>query len=181
MPDLRTELTKVVSAWDAHEQTIRNTQPPQEKATMTPTVELTGNMSKDTFNYIRDNNLCTALQAQNALEKFGYKRASVSSIITQFISSNLVNNSNGNLRVMQAEYTPVKSYYKRKGISKSHAAGVAKVKAKAEHAQGIAALTAEPTPVVKTQWDADTVINNMGIKEAHKLYLELNTYFGGAR
>jgi hypothetical protein len=30
---------------------------------------------------------------------------------------------------------------------------------------------------VATAWDAETVINNIGLKQAHKLFLELQTYF----
>jgi len=50
-------------------------------------------------------------------------------------------------------------------------------KAKATRGQGIAALGAQP--IVKTAWDVETVINNIGLKQAHALYRELHTYFGG--
>jgi hypothetical protein len=49
-------------------------------------------------------------------------------------------------------------------------------KAKATRGQGIAALGAQP--IVKTAWDVETVINNIGLKQAHALYVELRTYFG---
>jgi len=45
--------------------------------------------------------------------------------------------------------------------------------------QGIAALKVDTTPVIETnKWSADTVLNNMSIVEARKLYDELKKIFG---
>lgn len=46
-------------------------------------------------------------------------------------------------------------------------------------AHGIAALKVDTTPVIETnKWSADTVLNNMSIVEARKLYDELKKIFG---
>ena len=48
---------------------------------------------------------------------------------------------------------------------------------------GIAALKAEAggkaTGIISSQWDAETVINNIGLKQARALYDELKKIFGG--
>lgn len=180
MPDLKSELVKVVSVWDAHEQEIR--QPQKEKAAM----QTTGNMTRDTFEFVRLNpDKYTQEQAMNEMMKLGYKKNSVSSVLTQMRRTGHVALSiDHKLHTLADAYKPLHNPYKPKVKAKQ------KVKAKAKPApaaaQGIAALAADTAtvtvqPPVKTQWSAEAVLAHMGIKEAHRLYLELSTYFGGAR
>jgi hypothetical protein len=69
-----------------------------------------------------------------------------------------------------SEYVPMKATKKLKAKQVIE-------KAKATRGEGIAALGAQPT--LKLAWDVETVINNIGLKQAHALYRELHTYFGG--
>jgi hypothetical protein len=168
-------LTPTLNEWDKHEQTIR--QPQKEKATMYST----GNISRDTFNFVRDNNGKYIQSAVvNAVIKLnaGYKKNSVSSVVTQCKrAGTFVQQPDGTLFATASEYVPLRNVY---GSKKS------KAKAKAKPIlQGLAALAADTAaaaaPRAESAWDADTVLANMGIKEAHRLYLELAKYFGGAR
>ena len=180
MPDLKSELVKVVSVWDAHEQEIR--QPQKEKAAM----QTTGNMTRDTFEFVRLNpDKYTQEQATNALAHLGYKKNSVSSVLTQMRRSGHVALSiDHKLHTLANSYTPLHNPYKIKVKAKKKFK--AKVKPAPVAAQGIAALAADTAtitvqPPVKTQWSAETVLAHMGIKEAYRLYTELAKYFGGAR
>ena len=38
---------------------------------------------------------------------------------------------------------------------------------------------AEPTPQINAAWDAETLLNNLSIKQARALYDELRKIFGG--
>jgi len=87
-----------------------------------------------------------------------------------------------NYTTVAHEYTPIKV---RKQVKVKQAKQVIE-KAKATRGQGIAALSPQPTPRaiaprehITTAWDAETVINNIGLKQAHALYKELGKYFGG--
>lgn len=183
MPDLKSELVKVVSVWDAHEQEIR--QPQKEKAAM----QNTGNMTRDTFEFVRLNpDKYTQEQVTNALMKLGYKKNSVSSVLTQMRRTGHVALSiDHKLHTLSNMYIPLQNPYKPKVKAKKKVK--AKVRPAPVAAQGIAALAADTAatatitvqPPVKTQWSAEVVLAHMGIKEAHRLYLELSTYFGGAR
>ncbi len=145
----------------------------------------TGNISRDTFNFVRDNNGKYIQSAVvNAVIKLnaGYKKNSVSAVVTQLKrAGTFVQQPDGTLFATASEYVPLRNVY---GSKKSKAKAKAKAKAK-PILQGLAALAADTAaaaaPRAESAWDANTVLANMGIKEAHRLYLELAKYFGGAR
>lgn len=181
MPDLQSELSKIAHAWDSHEQTIR--QPQQEKVMKATPISITGNASKDTFNLIRDNPYgYTHTTAAKKMVALGYKLNSVHSLITQMKRAGIfiVDAAGGTLYTQQGEYKPFSNPYKAKP------AGRLKPRAKPTKtttAEGIAALQVVDTPVkeIPTQWDAETVLAHIGVKEAFKLYEVLHKMFGGAK
>ncbi len=144
----------------------------------------TGNMSKDVFDFIKANQYrYKQAAAAKAITELGYKNTSVHAILTQMKRAGIVKaNIDGELFVTQDEYKPFSNPYKTNPVSKKKAAP----KKDKQPSAGIAALkpdaaaawTATDT-LVQSKWDADTVLAHIGIKEAHKLYLELHTYFGG--
>jgi hypothetical protein len=214
MSDLQTALTKAledgkrrfltatVQEWDDHEQQIRQPQPqtqPQPQPTQEKAVGFTktGNMSKDTFDYVKENaSLLTQAKAAHDMAAMGYKYASVQALITQMKKNGMMRlDSYNKLYVTQDEYKPFVNPYLDKTKAKQNKAqrkeALKKIKAQTTAQQqaqawaGIAALQAPATPVpvavpeqVATKWDADTVLENMSIKEAHKLWVELSKMFG---
>lgn len=173
MPDLQSELSKIASAWDTHEQQIR--QPQQEKTVQ----QVTGNASRDTFEFIKLNpRKHTHAEAVRAIVQLGYKSNTVHSLITQMKRAGLVNTDAGDLLYTEKTvYVPFTNPYKA-SLAKS------KTKAKPQKA-GIAALPvqAAEAPVERKQlvlkMTADDVLNKLDVKEAFKLYQELAKMFGG--
>lgn len=142
------------------------------------TLTVTGNASKDTFNLIKDNPYgYTHSTAAKKLIEHGYKSTSVHSLITQMKKAGILSADNdGMLYTTQAEYKPFANPYKSKPVGR-------KARGKPTSA-GIAALkvdTAQAAPATPAKLDAETILANIGIKEAHKLYMELSKMFGGAR
>jgi hypothetical protein len=189
MPDIKTEMSKVLSAWEKDEQA---TQRQPNVITIDGKLSrfgITNNVSRETFNYVRDNPNSTGKQIMDALEARGFTRNSVGSLLTQCSRQGLIaRKDNGQYIALASEYQPLKAskqLYKEKAkakaAAKNKASKPAKPKPKLE--QGIAALKVEPRveekPTIKTAWDAETVINNIGLKQAHALYKELGKYFGG--
>lgn len=172
MPDLQTELSKIASAWDTHEQTIR--QPQQEKAM--ETFKPTGNSSRDAFDFIRVNhNIYTQNRAVAALVQMGYKKSSVSALFTQMKRAGLIAmDVDGHLFATRDAYTPVGSPYKAKPTRKS---------GRPKKSEGIAALPAakvqEPRKQLVLKLTAEDVLSKLDVKEAYKLYQELRNMFGG--
>ena len=207
MPDIKTALstaleegkrkflTATITDWDEHEKEIRTQQPQQEKAMFTAT----GHLSKDTFDFIKmHGGKFTGTQVEKEMEKLGYKAPSVGALITQFKRANTIarNAEDGTLIAVAPEYTPISGKYRKQvkadrkaAITAKRLATLAKNKAKAAKQQaqpqtlsdtitvsatnGIAAL--QPAPVQKI--DVESVLNNMSIVEARKLYDELKKLF----
>ena len=168
MPDIRTAMSTVLDEWEADNQQ-------QEKQVETkPYFSVTNNVTRATFEYIKANPKSSSGEVGRALEKRGFKPSSVGSLLTQFIKGGLcTRDAQNRYSVAVDEYVPMKAKAKLKPIRAKQVIQ----KAKATRGEGIAALS--PQPTVKLVWDADTVINNIGLKQAHALYIELGKYFGG--
>ena len=153
MPDLKSELNKVLTEWNTPEAQ------PATKAYFT----VTNNVTRATFDYIRDNPGKTRKEIAVVLEAKGFKTSSVTSLLGQMVKQGMVRESTGLLYVTTGEYTPLKS-------SKAMQAKVVPIVRKPK---------AEPTPQINAAWDAETLLNNLSIKQARALYDELRKIFGG--
>ena len=183
MPDLKSEMSKVLEAWEQEEQ-----QPQEKQVQNTPPqiFKPTNNVSRETFNYVRDNPNKTSVEVCTALEARGFRKGSVSSLLGQFVKQGqMARDHNGKYIPLVAAYTPLKSTKKFRAEGKRTNKIVSKPKAQPKlkvvpKSEGIAALHVDTInkPVV-TQWDAETIINNIGLKQARALYDELKTIFGG--
>jgi len=205
MPDIKTEMSKVLNAWekDAQETTAKPAAPakpvvstPSGKKLWTPT----NNVTRATFDYVQNNSGQTGEQIRAALGAKGFNLNSVSSLLTQFTKQGLiVRDVGGKHYAKVSEYRPLSSTKKYKATGKRKSKIVTAPRTpRAPRSAGIAALKPEPrvetattinissaqplknpAPYVAMAWDAETVINNIGLKQAHALYKELSTYFGG--
>ena len=171
MPDIQTEMQKILQTWEQPETTK---QPTEKKRHMfTPT----NNVSQDTFNYIRDNSGCTRKDAIRILVQQGHKKASVSSLIGQMLrQGHIWRDSDGLLRPNGKEYTPIKSA--RTIANREKKVKVAKpaktFKVKTSEPKGITALVATPVTSDRVQ----EIMNTISLPEAKRLYNSLATYFG---
>jgi hypothetical protein len=173
MPDIKTALSTALTEW---EQDDKQQEKQMQKTPYVPHFKVTNNVTRATFDFVKNNPHQSCKTICAALEKDGYKPSSIGSLLTQFVKNGLcVRDANGNYTAIAYEYTPIKI---RKQV-KVKQVKVKQVieKAKATRGQGIAALGAQP--IVKTAWDADTIINNIGLKQARALYDELKKIFGG--
>jgi predicted transcriptional regulator len=165
MPDIKTALSTALSEWEQDDKQQENQMQQQ------PYFSVTNNVTRATFEYIKANPMSASGDVSRALEKRGYKASSVGSLLTQFIKKGLcTRDAQNRYSVAVPEYVPMKATKKLKAKQVIE-------KAKATRGEGIAALGAQPT--LKLAWDVETVINNIGLKQAHALYRELHTYFGG--
>jgi transcriptional/translational regulatory protein YebC/TACO1 len=168
MPDIKTALSTALSSWEQDDQKIQ-----QEKKVPRHMFTPTNNVTIETFNFVRDNPLRTSGEIANALQARGFNKGSVGSLLTQFTKQGqFVRDDNGRYKTVIREYTPLKSTKKFRAENKRVNKIVSKPKS-----DGIAALA--PQVTATSQWDADTIINNIGLKQARALYDELKKLFGG--
>lgn len=173
MPDLKTALTTALSSWEQDDQKIQ-----QEKKLPKHIFTPTNNVTQETFNYVKNNPNKSSGEIRAALVARGFNDGSVGSLITQFTKQGqFVKDHNGKYKTIASTYTPLKSskHFRAEGKTKVKTK-VPSVKTK-PRSEGIAALA--PQVTATTQWDADTIINNIGLKQARALYDELKKLFGG--
>jgi hypothetical protein len=136
---------------------------------------VTNNVTRVTFEYVRDNPGKNRVEVAKALEKMGYKPGSVSSLLGQMIKQGLLRESAHLLYAMTNEYTPLKG----SKVVKALAAKPQEQQRKIVTITRKAAPVAEPTPQINSAWDAEVMLNNLSIKQARALYDELRKIFGG--
>lgn len=183
MPDIQTEMQKILQTWEnpyPQPETTETIEQPKETTVFAPT----NNVSKDTFNFIRDNSGCTRNDAVRLLVLKGHKKSSVSSLLGQMLrQGHIWKDSDGLLRPNAKEYTPIKS-----------AKTVAKREKKAKKSKTYNVITSNPsadeTPDYLTETKraiigkplrskVDAILDDISLSDAHELYRNLHQYFGG--
>lgn len=176
MPDLQSELNKVINSWD---------NPATAPASRTYFFKPTNNVSRETFNIVRDNPGVSRVSAIKMLGARGFKERSVSSLFVQFVRQGQMRESNNGLYVTQAEYTPLKSYATIKRKVAAAAAATPKPKRKYTRDPAKAAAKAavyeehenyNPTAAV-TEFNAEDFVNGLTLKQAKAVYSELKKVF----
>lgn len=168
MPDLQTEMQKILQAWDEPE-TIETTEEPTVFTTTT-------NTSRATFEIVRDNPGLSKAQYISKLEIMGHKKSSTSSLLAQMTrQGHIWVDSSGCLRPNHTEYRPLKSTTTLKNKAK-----------KAKPAKSYKVITSEEVAVPKPKLielpvrsKIEVILDTITLSEAHELYRKLHQYFGG--
>lgn len=219
MPDmqtaLKTALTRTLQEWDDDGEispqtptintTINNSVPtPSQGIPMKKTFNITNNISRVTFDYIKNNPGSTRKEIIEALEHQGFAGGSTSSLIAQMRRNKMIHETNNLYYADIAEYRPIKSL---KAIKKmeAQAAPVPKRKYTKRDVTGIGALLREKldaapvhsqheldaaslvltetnkraflTKLVRTRSPED-ILKDMTVYQAHELYRHLKQMFG---
>jgi hypothetical protein len=221
MPDmqtaLKTALSQTLQDWDDDEEpssvqpvSTSVPQPSQNIQGIPMTKQLfpiKNNITRVTFNYIRDNPGSTRKEIITALEHQDYNSGSTSSLISQLRKNGLVHMTNDLYYADADEYAPLKKVkpLKRDGL-KAAREPIAKRKYEKKAVTGIGALLREkldsaPMPsqdaldaaayamgghtpnrrfvsLVRTKTPHD-ILQDMTVYQAHELYVHLKQMFGG--
>jgi len=213
MPDIQTALKSALSRtlqeWDddgetsSPSSTINTTitnsvSAPSQAPTMTNLFNVTNNVSRSTFNYIKDNPGSTRQEIIIALEHTGFTKASVAALISQMNKAKMIHKTNDLWYVDVPEYIPIKNvgYVKKKAkVEKKPTTGIgALLRAKLENralthdeamdaaAYAMGGIAAAPkrmaTTIVRNRTPED-IIGNMTVYQARELYVHLKQMFGG--
>lgn len=173
MPDIQTALTSVLSKWEQDEKKQITQQ--QEKKMGKPYFSVTNNVSRETFNYIKNNPNLTTAEVSRALVKRGFKDGSVTSICAQLSKQGQVLKDARTKRLVALadEYSPLKpSTHFKTGKPK-----------KAPQNAGLAAIAPqekEPTASGLTRhFDPHDIVDKLSVMQARQLYDLLKAIFGG--
>jgi hypothetical protein len=171
MPDLKSELNKVLNEWNT----------PEAQPATKPYFTVSNNVCRITFDYVRDNPGKTRKEIAVALEKQGYKSSSVTSLLGQMAKQGLVRDSTGLLYVTTSAYTPLKASKKMKAVAETPQAPQRKKVVLINKRTGeivAAAPKVEPTPVVK-EWEPNDVIDKLTVHQAIALFKALRNILVG--
>jgi len=192
----REALNNTLKAWEQDEKETQLEKPmTTKKASL---FEVTTNVSRETFNFVRDNPGCNMAQIKQALSVKGFNVGSVGSLLTQFVfQKHIHRDADGRHTIISKEYTPLMSRSKwdklhglvntekRKArmVKKLQKVIAAKQKQDA-HTAGIGALPVqeqrEVASVVLTRnWTAQGVVDKLTVMQARQLYDLLKQIFGG--
>ena len=188
-------LHNIIDAWEADEPLPVQQPQPQEKQTMpSVTFPVTTNVSRATFDFVRDNPGLHHNEVKHKLIDKGFKDSSVTALISQLRrSGQIARLADGTYHATAKEYVPIKQVFKlavnKKTAAKKAAKPVAKpvVKATEPKSEGIAALqpvatlVPAPAPVsapMVVSNDVEYILSTLPIKQARSLYDELHKIFG---
>ena len=173
MPDIQTALTSVLGKWEQDEK--KQIAQQQEKQMGKPYFTVTNNVSRETFNYIKNNPNLTTAEISDALVKKGFKEGSVTSICAQLSKQGQVLKDERTKRLVALadEYSPLKpSTHFKTGKPK-----------KAPQNAGLAAIAPqekEPTKSGLTRhFDPHDIVDTLSVMQARQLYDLLKAIFGG--
>jgi hypothetical protein len=219
MPDIQTAmkqaLSKTLVEWDDDDapplpsvkQPVSASVPPPSQniqgIPMTKVFNVTNNISRVTFQYIKDNPGSTRKEIIAALEHQNFVGGSVSSLIAQMRRNKLIHETNNLYYADADEYRPLKSlkaikkmealaepkpkrkYTKRAqtGVTGIGALLQAKLEAAPDRAASVPATEVSigakrATTIIRSRTPED-VVNNMTVYEARALYIHLKQLFGG--
>ena len=185
MPDLRTALETALSKaqptptipaeWDDEttNATITEVSTMQTQSAEAPRVyfQTTNNVTRVTFNYVRDNPGLTRIYVAQALEKQGFKKASTTSLLGQMVKQGRMREVNGGLYTNQTEYTPLKS-------AKVFANKLAKeAKVQQPKVEKKVTRVASTNTLLADEFDAEKFVDGMTLKQAKAVYDVLSKIF----
>jgi hypothetical protein len=203
----RETLHKTLDAWEQDEKETQLEKP--MIAGKTNLFEVTTNVSRETFNFVRDNPGCNMAQIKQAMGAKGYNIGSVGSLLTQFVFQKHIHRGvDGSHTIISKEYTPLMSRAKwekihgitntdkRKERMKKKLQQVIAAKQKQDaKAAGISALTVQEKKfqdeyaesarqhansiLLTRNWTAQGVVDKLTVMQARQLYDLLKQIFGG--
>jgi hypothetical protein len=162
MPDIQSEMTKVLREWDDAQTTMNATAPAAPAVPAVPAKEKSGSTLK-TFNCVKNNPGKTRQAICDLLLAAGVKLGSATSLISQMIDRGNVREVRGLLYVAQDEYISVPR--RKKPV-------VVAVEPPTE-----AVAVVAPAPA---EWSVSDVVDKLSVRQAREVLNELKVLFGEA-
>lgn len=173
MQGIQTELKSTIDGW------AKDDTRDDGRTRLPHAFKPTNNVSRETFNAVRDNPRLQHKEIARMLANRGFNHASIGSLLTQMHNCGMIaKDDTGRYTALQAEYTPIKV-----GKKKKVAVPASKPKA------GIAALDTQdavPKKLVVIQkreapvFDPDQLLSTLSFAQVMALYKKIKTIVGEA-
>ena len=177
MPDIKTEMTKLLNEWNKPEATMTQTPTKTDK-------RVTNNVSRVLFDYIKEHPGKPINGVIQDLKLKGFKVASTTSLISQFCRKGLTRRDGFQLYAVVPEYVampdPTKKKIEYKPKPTFSAKNLPDVRTLLEQQR----RPAEEAPVKskfiirKSDFSPEKMLEDLSVYQAHELYRELKEMFG---
>ena len=179
MNGIQTELKTTINSW------AKDDPRDDARSRLPHAFKPTNNVSRETFNAVRDNPRLQHKDIARMLANRGFNQASIGSLLTQMLNCGMVTREdNGRYTALQQEYTPIKA---NKAKPKKKVAVPATKKPNA----GIAALETQDTVakklvIVRKQeadapaFDPEQLLSTLSFSQVMALYKRIKTMVGEA-
>lgn len=177
------KLFDTVNQWEKDEVSRIPPEPPIKHA-----YNITTNVSRVTFNHVRDNPGMTKQESTKILAGLGFSAASVDTLIGQMVrNGQAVLDANNGVSTHLKEYEPISN---TKSKSKKNKASKAAIKSAATRTErqvnthGIAALSVRdapvlPKPVEEKGFDADKLLSTLSFADVLTLHKKIKVMLAG--
>ena len=165
MPDLKSELSKVLNEWDKTEQ-------PKEDPMPKKIFSVTNNASRDTFNFVRDNPGLRVSEIKAQLST--HKANTVSTLVYQMAIAGLIRKdaNTGAFYAIQDEFTPFNINKIRQKVKHAKAEVVKPVASPKVEIEKVE-LTSRPRP-----WRPEDTVDTLTLGQAIAVHKHLKQLFG---
>lgn len=182
MNGIHTELKSTINDW------AKDDPRDDARSSLPHAFKPTNNVSRETFNAVRDNPRLQHKDIARMLTNRGFNPASIGSLLTQMLNCGMIaRDDNGRYTALQQEYTPIKASAKVKTKKKI---AVPATKKKEEKA-GIAALETQDTVAKKLvviqkreapapAFDPEQLLSTLSFSQVMALYKKIKTMVGEA-
>lgn len=181
----RADLRSIVNEWDSDTPEANPEANPE--ATHQP-FRVTNNVSRETFEHIKQNPGLLLAQVAEQLVAKGYKYSSVSTLISQMIFAGLVRKDESKrLFSVASEFSPLKSsQHKKLKANKAKKQPVSNVNSRSllpkesAHVERVVAThPAFGAGYIQQEWSAERHVNSLTLVQARAVYDYLKKMFGG--
>jgi len=200
MADLQTALSKAIQSWETPVSHTSNTT--MTTITTTPSGHVmvpqpngkkyfvtTTNVSRRTFNYVRDNPGCATREVVKALQAEGLNPTSVTSLVSQMARQGFLRrDEDGRYHAVSKEYVPIKTSVRKK-LTKAQEAKEKKpmvvITRKAQTSDVTEVMrerVAQGKAAPVQEFSAEVFVDRLTLREARQVYVYLRNFFatGGA-
>ena len=149
---------------------------------------ITTNVTRATFNHVKNNPGIPRVDLITQLETMGQIRASVAAMVSQLLRNGNIEYIGNGLFATQDEYAPLQATAPRP--TRVFRGKAPKPKAPVVHSAGLPDILSVsvhdpvPAPAVKSyatpaEWTVESVVGNLSVRQALAVYMELKQIFGG--
>lgn len=158
------------------------------RANLPQTFKPTNNVSRETFNAVRDNPRLQHKDLARMMANRGFNAGSIGSLLTQMTNCGMIaRDDTGRYTALQAEYTPIKASKRVKPkkkvavpATKKPTAGIAALETQDAVAKKLVVIRKQEAPAPTPAFDPEQLLSTLSFSQVMTLYKRIKAMVGEA-